>query len=218
MNASKKKSSPKQRVTRSEKGTPESINTAKKAFSKGKTLPKQSRQITELPVQVIDQEAVKRAAFAFKESDRLTISKATKKLINFLNLIPPFILILTSIITKHKLATGAVLLFIKLYLDSAKKTEIENNKVVDITKLDTAEKKFFKEFASIFTEIYSKTDDIDKGLIALAFIDIIRNEIPRIIEKSKQINNVNNERIFSTILLNAKEIKTNYDAAKLKTA
>jgi hypothetical protein len=162
------------------------------------------------------QEAIQRANEIFNQNkDKSNIQKAAKKLINFLNLIPAFILVISNVIAKNKHILPVAVLFVKLFIETAKKKEIVNNQVVDITKLDRSEKTFLKDFSEIFMKVYTNTDPIDRGIVALSFIDLIRNEIPLIVRKTHQTNYINDEKIFIGILENAKELSKTYDRTSI---
>lgn len=204
--------------------------TAKYSPKKEKTVikristPKKSVSVVKTTVQNFPrekQEAIKRANEIFNQNkDNSVAKKAAKKLINFLNLIPAFILVISNVIAKNKHILPVAVLFVKLFIETAKKKEIVNNQVVDITKLDRSEKTFLKDFSDIFMKVYTNTDPIDRGIVALSFIDLIRNEIPLIVRKTHQTNYVNDEKIFIGILENARELSKTYDrtsTANLKT-
>lgn len=128
-------------------------------------------------------------------------------LLHTLNIVPHILFVIVNIVKNNKFAIIPTISFINNFIDS-NYNEIESN-----ANLNTVEKskKFVKKFSEMFLIAYSKTALIDKGLILLAFVDIVSNEIPGILREANKIKFVDPTKIFTRILLNAKDIGKDFN-------
>lgn len=128
-----------------------------------------------------------------------------------LNIIPHILFVIVNIVKDKKYAIVPTASFIKNFVDNNLKdiTEVSENK-----SLVEKSKKFLIKFADLFLIAYSKTPLIDKGLIFLAFIDIVTNEIPNILKNANAIKYVEPSKIFTKILMGAKDIDKEYGTIK----
>jgi hypothetical protein len=132
-------------------------------------------------------------------------------LIQTLNIIPHIIFVIVNIVKDKKYAILPTVSFIKNFIDNNYET-IKNN--TDSPSLIEKSKKFLIKFSEVFLIAYSKTALIDKGLIMLAFVDIVSNEIPNILKQANSIKFIEPSKIFTRILLNAKEIDREFNSVK----
>jgi hypothetical protein len=119
--------------------------------------------------------------------------------------------VIVNIVKDKKYAILPTVSFIKNFIDNNYET-IKNN--TDSPSLIEKSKKFLIKFSEVFLIAYSKTALIDKGLIMLAFVDIVSNEIPNILKQANSIKFIEPSKIFTRILLNAKEIDREFNSVK----
>jgi hypothetical protein len=157
--------------------------------------------------------STKKSAVVAKESPAVQKKRDDSNaiLIHTLNIIPHIIFVIVNIVKDKKYAIIPTVSFIKNFIDNNYET-IKNN--TNNPNLLEKSKKFVTKFSEVFLIAYSKTALIDKGLIMLAFVDIVSNEIPNILKQANSIKFVEPSKIFTKILLNAKEIDREYNSVK----
>ena len=168
-----------------------------KPFKEGET-PKKSKEKS-------PQKTISQTLLAKKRDDAKAV------LLHTLNIIPHLLFVIVNIVKDKKYAIIPTVSFIKNFIENnyhVIKNDSSNPGLVEKSK------KFVTKFAEVFLIAYSKTALIDKGLILIAFIDILTNEIPNILPQANNIKYVEPTKIFTRILINAKEIDKEYNNGK----